>query len=400
MEAQSNHQGTSPQTRQLGSVPVVGRPGPSTGSSAADARVANLTLVLQTLYQEPGLTRADLARRTGLTRVTISDLVAQLIDDGLVCETGIAEQTRPGKKAVSLAVRDDTTDIIACDLSGSEVLRGGVYSLFGELRREVTRPIDGARGEDAIAVVVDLIADLVQGRSNRLLGIGVGMPGTVDAAGRVITAIALGWSNLDLQARLAQHFDVPIFVINDANAGALAEQTFANGTQDMLRLQITRGVGAGLLLGGQVVIGQSAAAGEIGHVQVEDDGIVCQCGQRGCLETWASVTALRKRIDATPDQQEAILAEGGRRLGLALVPILAMLDVGDVVLGGESELIGGTFTNAAQAFIDERLQPRITHPVVLRTSTLGGDATLLGVVALVLRASLGLYSGKGTTTTE
>jgi predicted NBD/HSP70 family sugar kinase len=371
----------------------VGSPNRGTGSTAADARAANLILVLQTLYRNPGLTRAEVARRTGLTRVTISELVALLIDDGLIHETGIAEQARPGKKAISLEVRDDTTDIIACDLSGAERLRGGVYTLHGEQRRSATRPVNGARGEAAIDLVTDLIADLMTNpdkEERQLLGIGIGVPGTINSDGRVLTAMSLGWSDLDLQGRLHERFGVPVNVINDANAGVLAEQTFSEGHSSLLRIQIARGVGAGLLLDGQMVIGQSSAAGEIGHVIVQPDGELCPCGQRGCLETWASVPALETRIQREPERRDAILAEGGRYLGAVLVPILALLDINDVVLGGESRLLDGPYSEAACQWVDSHLPGEIRRPVRVRTSSLGDAATLLGAVAVVLRTSLGL----------
>lgn len=369
---------------------LVGPPILAVGSGGPDTRAANLTLVLQSLYRQPGLTRAELARRTGLARVTISDLVAQLIGDGLLRETGLADQARAGRKAISLAVRDDTTDIIALDLSGSEQILGAVFSLYGELRYEQSAPIDGATGESAVALGIGLIEDLTAHCRNRLLGIGVGMPGTIDQNGRVLTALALGWHDFDLQDRLAQRFHCLAGVINDGNAGVLAEQMFVGGTENLLRVQLTRGVGAGLMLDGQVVIGQSAAAGEIGHLVVEHNGTRCLCGKRGCLETWASVPALQRRIVENPARRDEILAEGGRRLGMVLAPILAMLDIDDIVLGGPDDLILGPFIDAAEALVNERLQSEFRGPVHLRTSALDGNATLLGAVALILRTSLGL----------
>lgn len=369
---------------------LVGPPSPARTTGGPHAHGANLTLVLQTVYRNPGLTRAELARRTGLTRVTISELVNQLIDDQLVCETGLAEQARPGKKAISLAVRDDTTDIIACDLSGSEQLRAGVYSIYGQPRREVDCPIDGVTGESALDLVTAMIADLVAGVDRRLLGIGIGMPGTVDPAGRVLTALALGWHDLDLRARLTDRFGTTVAVMNDANAGVLAEQVFGAGSDNQLRVQIARGVGAGLLIDGQVVVGQSAAGGEIGHLVVQENGRACRCGQFGCLETWASVPALEERMAAEPARRQAILAEAGRWLGLALVPTLAMLDIDDIILGGESDLINGAFAQAAETMINQRLHSQFRSPVALKVSPLDADATLLGAVALILRTSLGL----------
>jgi predicted NBD/HSP70 family sugar kinase len=369
---------------------LVGAPSQTVSHRGQDARAANLALVLRTIFHEPGLTRAEIARHTGLTRVTISELVALLTDDGLVHETGIAEQARPGKKAFGLAVRDDTTDIVALDLSGSRRVRGGVYTLSGERRVEIDRDVAGATGQAATDLVIDLVDELMGHRANRLLGIGVGTPGTVDPGGRVLISRSFGWQDVDLCGILAARFDTLVAVMNDANAAVLAEQAFAGGPANLLRVQVTLGVGAGLLIDGQVMIGLSAAAGEIGHLVVEHNGARCLCGKRGCLETWASSPALARRIAAAPEHRDEILAEGGRRLGMALVPVLAMLDIDDVVLGGDTHLVTGPFARAAEALINERLHSEFRDPVTLRPSTLGDDATLLGVVALIARMSLGL----------
>jgi len=346
--------------------------------------------VLRTVYHNPGVTRAEIARRTGLTRVTISELVAKLTDDALLGETGIAEQARPGKKAFGLAVRDDTTDIVALDLSGSQRIRGGVYSLSGHQRYSAEREIGGATGADAVELIAGLVGDLIAACRHRLLGVGVGTPGTVDPSGRVLISRSFGWHDLDLPGQLSARTGTDVQVMNDANTAVLAEQMFAGGPATLLRVQIALGVGAGLLIDGQVMIGQSAAAGEIGHLVVQHNGAPCLCGKHGCLETWASTPALARRIQAEPARRDEILAEGGRRLGMALVPVLAMLDIDDVVLGGEGDLVTGPFAQAAEQLINERLRSEFRDAVTLRSSVLGADATLLGAVALVLRTSLGL----------
>ena len=355
----------------------------------ADARRSNLALVLQCLYDQPDLSRAELARRTGLTRAGISDLVAELVADGLVAETGrLGAQV--GKPGTMLAIRD-ARDIIALDLSAADTLNGGVYSLRGQRRCTRTVPLAGATGDAAVDLVYRLVDDLLAAAQHPVLGIGVGSPGTIDARGMVLTSRSFGWHVLPLQDLVAAHSGLPVAVINDANAAAVAEQAFAGGPADLLRVQIALGVGAGLLLGGQVVVGLSAAAGEIGHLVVDYQGQKCLCGKRGCLETWASVPALARRVAADPAHRDTILAEGGRRLGMALVPALAALDIDDVVLGGPSHLINGAFARAAQDLINERVRSEFRHEVRLHPSTLGDEATLLGAVALVLRTTLGVW---------
>jgi predicted NBD/HSP70 family sugar kinase len=285
----------------------------------------------------------------------------------------------------------DSRDIVALDLSAPDELRGGVYSLRGVRRTSAQAPLDGATGEAALHVLETLVADLRARAAHPVLGLGIATPGTIDASGTVMTARSFGWNDLPLRDIVAARAGVPVTVLNDANAAAVGEQAFAGGPADLLRVQLAVGVGAGLLLGGQLVIGQSAAVGEIGHLIVDYQGRKCICGRRGCLETWASIPALTRRLAAEPGRRDEILAEGGRRLGMALVPVLAMLDLDDVVLGGPPALFGGVFTRAAQDLINERLHSEFRADVRLRPSTLGDEATLLGVVAMVLRTTLGVW---------
>lgn len=353
-----------------------------------DGRRHNLALVLQSLYDEPQISRADLSRRTGLTRVTISDLVAQLIADELIAETGTTTGARPGKPATMLSVRDDSRDIIALDLSAPQTITGGVYSPRGQARHRAQRDLGTATGEAAYAAVLDLAQELIATATRPILGIGVGSPGTVDRRGTVIAAPNLAWHGLPLQQRLIEALDLPVHVENDANAAVLAEQAYAEGPANLIRIQISRGVGAGLLIAGSVVIGTSAAAGEIGHVVIDHGGAPCPCGKNGCLETWLSVPSLRHRM--LTDEPTEVLAEAGRRLGMALSPVVGMLDLNDIVVGGPAELIDGHLLANAQQVVTERTRSDFRGEVRLRLSSLGDDAVLLGAVALVRRIHLGV----------
>ena len=355
-----------------------------------DGRKSNLALVTQSLYDEPQLTRADLARLTGLTKVTISDIISELIDEGLVQETGITTGLRPGKPAATLDVREDTFDIMALDLSGPETLRAGLYSVRGVKRTEVSANLEGRTGEDAIAATVNLARNCAAQATRPILGVGVGSPGTVDAFGTVIAAPNLDWHDVALQDILASQLNVPTTVQNDANTAVIGEKAFADGDATMLRVQISRGVGAGILLSGSLVLGTSGAAGEIGHVVIDRHGKRCSCGKRGCLETWISVPSLRRRLADSPGRHDEILAEAGRRLGMALAPIVAAIDLQDVVLGGPNDLLGGAFLSSCNDLIIERTHSEFRRDLKMKLSSLGNEAVLLGAVSLVLRTTLGV----------
>jgi Transcriptional regulator/sugar kinase len=355
-----------------------------------DARRRNRALVLQDIYDGPALSRADLARSTGLTKVTVSDLVAELMASGLVHEVGTSADTRPGKPSTLLTFDPGSRDILAIDLSARDQLRGAIFTLGGTLVSRIDRRLDGAIGEEALAAAVSLAKDLLAAATRPVLGLGVGAPGTIDAGGRVLRAPNLRWRDLPLQDLLAAELGLPVLVQNDANVAVLAERRFAGGADDLVRVQLSRGVGAGVLVGGQLVIGAASDAGEIGHVVIEEDGAICPCGKVGCLETWISVPALTARVEAEPQRRDQVLAEAGARLGAALAPVVGMLGLAHVVVGGPSELVEGPLVTATRETIAHRTQSDFRPELDLQASSLGSDAVLMGAVALVLLSELGV----------
>ncbi len=355
-----------------------------------DARRSNRSFVLQAVNDNPPLSRADLARETGLTKVTISDLVAELIDSGLVIETGTSEMGRPGKPSTLLALNPAGRDILAIDLSARDQVRGAVLSLRGEPVLTKVRALDGATGQQALDAARALAAELVEAASHSILGLGVGTPGTVDPSGTVLWAPNLHWTGLPLQARLQDDLGLPVKVENDANVAALAERRFAGAPGNLVRIQFSRGVGAGLLVGGRLVHGAASDAGEIGHVTIGENGPLCGCGKTGCLEAWASVPVLRTQLDADPGRADDILARAGRRLGLALAPVVGMLGLQHIVVGGPADVVTPALLDAARSCIVERTRSQFRPQLELVASSLGEDAVLLGAGALVTLTELGV----------
>lgn len=357
------------------------------------ARNHNRSLVLQTLYRLGQRSRADIARETGLTRVTVSDLVAGLIADTLVIEVGQREDSRPGKPATLLDLNRQSFQTIGIDLSAYAIFRGAVLDLDGRIIERAEIPLEDRTGADAAALVLTLAETLVARATLPILGIGVGSPGVVDPAGVVLSAPNLGWSGEDLQGQLGARFDLPVLVMNDANAAALAEHSFGGAHSDMMLVKIGHGVGAGLLLGGTLLLGSRYAAGEIGHVVVgTDGGARCACGKRGCLETWLATPRLDRALAAaaTSADRDAILTEAGQRLGIALAPVVGSLDLAEVVLSGPLELLDGALAASAIATLRARTMPEFQGNLVLRMTGLGEDIVMRGASAMVLSARLGV----------
>ncbi len=292
--------------------------------------------MLQSLFHSGPLSRADLARETRLTRVTVSDLIAELLDDGLVEELGLRSETRVGKPATLVGLAADSAHIVCLDLSDESCLIGAVLDLAGVVHHRAETTVRGRTGEAAYAAVLDLARTLAARAERPLIGVGVGTPGVVDADGVVITAPNLGWEKLPLAARISVDLDHPVHVANDANAAALAEHTYGGaGGSGLMVVRVGKGLGAGLLLDGALHRGHHYAAGEIGHVVVDHRGDQCACGRRGCLETLLAAPALRARVEGLDAQRRArALASVGRRFGAALAPVVSALDLREVVLSG------------------------------------------------------------------
>ncbi len=355
------------------------------------ARGHNRALVLQTLYHSGAMSRADLSRETGLTRVTISDLVAEFIADGIVVEMGVREAVGPGKPPILIDIDRVGHQIVGIDLSGPSAFVGAVLSLDGEVleRREVARP-EEADGDAAYAATLELARLLVDAATQPILGVGIGTPGVVRPDGVVLSSPNLGWTDLPLEGKLGVDLDLPVLVRNDANAAVLAEYTFGEAKADFMLIKIGRGVGAGLITGSQPLLGSRFAAGEIGHVVVgTDGGPRCACGKDGCLEAWVSVSRLGAAIDADPDSRDDILRDAGTRMAIAIAPIVAALDLSEVVLSGPADLLGGILIDAAVETLHARTLEGVFEDALIRL-TAQDDIVLRGAAVMVLSGQLGV----------
>ena len=354
------------------------------------ARAHNRSLVLQTLFHQGAMSRADLSRETGLTRVTISDLIAELIEDGYVAERGTREVTGPGKPGILVDLDREGHRIIGLDLSRSDRFFGAVLTLDGEIvaRHEASVPADPA---DILATVIRLTRELVADAHAPVLGVGVGSPGIVDDHGTLLTAPNLRWTDIDLEGILRAEVSLPVLVANDANAAVLAEYTFGGAGDDVMLVRVGRGVGSGLLSGGQPMLGSRFAAGEIGHVTVgTDGGPVCVCGKVGCLEAWLSVPSLERALAEEGADATAVLRDAGERLGIALAPIVGALDLSEIVLSGPSPLLDGPLAEATVETLRARTLAEFHDGVRVRVTEQGEDIVLRGAAVMVLSGQLGV----------
>lgn len=363
----------------------------------SDGRAHNLSLVRQTLHSAGAMSRAELSRTLGLTRVTVSDLVSDLLERGHVVELGQSDEVRPGKPAILVDINRQGLQVIGMDLAENSVLRAAVLDLDGNILDRVERSLSEETGLDVVNQVLELASEAVGRATATLLGIGVGTPGIVNADGVVTTAPNFEWKDIPLRDLLQERTGLPTLVSNDADAAVHADHTFGGGSDDMVLVKIGRGVGSGLIVGGRRARGAHSAAGEIGHVTVgTDGGTMCKCGKTGCLETWMSVPSLELALDeaAASSEPEAaadvVLREAGERLAIALAPVVGALDLAEVVLSGPRELLEGPLLNAVQQTLLERLLHQDPSPVSVRLAAEAQDIVLRGAAVMVLWNQLGV----------
>lgn len=386
---------------------TVGRDGRRHAKSTKhDSRRNNLRTTLELVSRQRATTRAEIARQTGLSRTAVSSLVAELIDERLLRELGQGASAG-GKPPTLLELNAGGRDIVAVDL-GRHPFQAALVDLAGRTRERVEADDDAGppTGVDAQRVAADLIESLLARADAPILGIGVGTPGIIDAAGRVHEAANLGWHGVDLAGDLMDRFGIQASIANDAAMAALAEYRRHPADPDLVLVKLGRGVGAGLVLGGALYRGRHSAAGEIGHVKVEDDGERCRCGNSGCLETVASVPAIIRRLGGDPEQRpwdaltlagihgdESVrlaLADAGRHLGRALAPVVAAIDVNHLVLAPELRNAGDILVEETRNELRRRILPSTAELIEIEATPLGGDLVLAGAASAVLVDRLGV----------
>jgi N-acetylglucosamine repressor len=385
-------------------------------------RAHNTGLILKTIYYRREISRADIARATGLTRATVSDAVAQLINDGLVAEVGLGP-SGGGKPPILLNMAENSRYLIGIDLADIE-FRGALVNLRGEIRHRFSLPIDGRNGDNALDLVYELIDKLVSFADSPILGIGIGTPGLIDAErGVVRNAVNLGWHDLSLRDLLEERYEFPVYVANDSQVAALAEFTFGDSKKisNLIVIKIGRGIGAGIILNRQLYFGENFGAGELGHVVTVENGKLCRCGHYGCLETVTSSQAIVRRAQdiaknnsrsalhqfyAKPEEIDIdvvskglmdgdeelhkIVDEAGRYLGMAVANLVSILNIQYIVIAGSAASFGQALLDPIRREVNRRSLTALADETNIQITSLGPDIVTLGAAALLMAHELGL----------
>jgi predicted NBD/HSP70 family sugar kinase len=374
-------------------------------ATRTDTRQQNATFVLQRIYESAPTTRAEIARETGLTAATISDIVSGLVVEGIVHEVGLAASTG-GKPPILLDIDANARSVVTLDLSGSQWI-GTVHDLRQNVHHRTVVPHNELQGNEALEAVRNMLEDLTAVAPNPILGIGLGTPGVVTGDGTVIEAANLGWRELPLADLLSDSFDWPVHVVNDSRAAAAAEFLLgSHGTTNMLVVKIGRGVGAGIVLDGNIYDGEGSAAGEIGHIAVipRPTGPVT-------LESVASTPAMATAmasisgeayegrpskfisalLEKNPHNYGFVVEQLGSDLASILATVVGTLDVHHIILAGPVDCFGQPLLDAVHSGLSERLLPALSEKLDVTFGDIDvRTAVAAGVCTYVIREELGV----------
>jgi glucokinase-like ROK family protein len=372
-----------------------------------------------------GISRVELAQRLGLTRAAVTPIVNDLIHTGLIHETE-SRVASGGRPPIMLSVNADRGVVAGIDMGASH-LTILIANFAGQVVTEQEIPFDIAQGpETCIEQVDQLLHEILQNAGlglQTLAAVGAGVPGPiVTEAGMVMAPpIMPGWDRFPIRNTLEKRWQsCPVSLNNDAELGALGEWAYGadRGVKHLAYIKIGTGVGAGLLINGQIHRGATGSAGEIGHMTIDENGLLCNCGNRGCLETLTGGNAIARiaqeavrknartrlteiqpveKITAVDVANAArsgdlvaqqILVTAGDHLGIAIAGLVNLFNPNVIIVGGGVAQIGDLFLEPVRKAVQKRSLPAAAQAVRITTALLGRRSSGMGAVVQALSSAL------------
>jgi glucokinase-like ROK family protein len=386
-----------------------------TSGSLGSLRAGNRGRVVDALRELGVASRAEIARRTGLSRSTVSSLVAELQEAGLIVDRGDGEEpsrTRHGgRPPIPIALDRSAGVAIGIDFGKRHVsvaVADLAHTILAESRRQLPDDYEADRGVNEAAELIDEVLAEASVDRDSVIGVGLGLPAPIQrATGWVASPTILpGWAGVTVAERMSERLGMPVHVDNDANLGALAELHWGAGRDcsSLAYLKVATGIGAGIVIGEHLFRGVGGTAGEIGHTLIDDEGPICRCGSRGCLETYAATPAIVELLrpslgdDLTADAMIERAAEGdpgcrraigdaGRYIGSALANLCNLFNPERIVVGGTLAATGDVLLDPMRETVDRRAIPSAAEDVEIVAGVLGDRAEVLGAIGLVLYES-------------
>jgi glucokinase-like ROK family protein len=402
------------------------------GADPRFMREHNRLLVLNHVREHEPIARVDIARRTGLSRTTVSAIIDELLRQGLLREGSTQQASASGgRRPILVHFNADAGVMLGVDMGRSH-LTILVCNLAARILAQRSGPFDVDRGPDECLpwLISELRATLDEHHIpwTQVVGVGVGIPGPMDASlQRTIEPPRMpGWDGVDVRSVLARELAVPVYLDNDANLGALGECRYGAGVgvPDLTYVKVGTGIGGGLVMSGRIYRGSVGSAGEIGHVTVDPDGPLCDCGNRGCLEAMVDAQMVLRDAGAgkspgarltTPVEVEPApiaprapevtavvnaalqgdaaareaVAHAGELIGVVLAGLVNLINPSLILVGGSVARAGDLLLDPIRRTIAARSFSVAWTHIAIRAGDLGGNATALGGVATVLDAAFG-----------
>ncbi|MEO6957989.1 MAG: ROK family transcriptional regulator [Antricoccus sp.] len=372
----------------------------SAPGSQSSLREANRLRVIDALHDNGALTQVEIAQSTGLSPATVSNVVKEL-DAGRA--VGLSPSVRNGRRAVLVSLM--TPDGLLAGITfGDRDVRIAIGTSVEDVVGRQRLPLPANHSADeGLQRASRLLVDLVEraGKSmDQIAAIALGLPAPIDSVtGQVGSeGILPGWRGVDVATEMRSLTSAPVVLDNTANLAALGELKVGRlqGVQNALFIKASYGVGAGLILNGSLFRGSAGTAGEIGHVTIDENGPICRCGNRGCLDTYVGSAAilaavahshgpmtLRDVINLAADGDlgcRRVFEDCGRHLGVAVAGVVNLINPEVVMLGGQLRKVGDILLGPMRESIDRRAIPSAAASVTLVQSALGEEADVLGAL--------------------
>lgn len=384
------------------------------GTNHGDVQEMNRSLLIRLMRQMPVCSRADLAKATGLERATITNIIKDLMDWGLVKEVGIIDGKK-GRRSIGITINSELYRVIGIRLT-RKYFYVGLFDIAGKEYLIRTEEINSSSDpletmEKMKTIIKEIIKD---NETEHFIGIGCAIPGPFfrnEGKMALITELP-GWENISIRQELETSFGLPVYLEHDANVGALAEwwlgmSRIEKGT--MVYIAAGQGIGAGIVIDGRVFRGAQGIAGEIGHASIAFDGPKCECGNNGCLTNYCSTLALKREINKLltdyPKSKlkkdcslgsifEAIEAEDelaikvftqvAKYLCFGLINVIYSYNPDVIIIGDELAQAGRRLLQICNETIKEHLLPQIYEKLSVSLSSFSKDPILIGAGALVV----------------
>lgn len=371
--------------------------------SLKDLRESNIALVINLMRKFGICSRAELSKISGLVQSTITSIIDSLIKAGIVIETGSLAGGR-GRRSIGIRLNTDKMIVLGIRVTRSSYTLA-IIDIFGKLQVLKKYPITQDLQEPCVFEdILEAASDFLIKNGQKPVGVGMALPGPYLI--NEDTSLFLtdqGWKRFTFTQKFQTRLQLPVFVEQDSNVGAMGEWWFGNSEIEQgtkVFISTGDGVGAGIVVDGKIQRGALGAAGEIGHMSINFDGPQCQCGNKGCLELYCSEKAILKAARALPEpifDFETLVIEyhagnpivtkivnrAAEMFGIGIANIAYLFNPGVVVVGGSYKKLGDSFLDQVNLSVRRHIYPLFYQNINLQFSALEYDSCLTGIAAVV-----------------